>query len=129
MRRIHLMPSPAHVETAERPPSGGETSEVMVVHRHDVSHGPVKFIGEFSIGDALDRPPSPLALSIPRLVVLRIETGSVPGDVIDFDRPPNIGEGAIGVDDGIVGKAHRMLPDEFRNAGALQCTEYPEFQS
>ncbi len=49
--------------------------------------GGVEVIGEFEVGDPIDLPADPAGIPIAALVTLRVEPATVPGDVIDLDRP------------------------------------------
>ncbi len=47
----------------------------------------IETIGEFEIGDTIDLPADPAGVPIAPFVALRVESATVPGDVIHLDRP------------------------------------------
>ncbi len=95
--------------------------------RNELIDDRVEVLGQFLIGDPFDLPTDEAGASIAGLVVLRIESAAVPGDVVDLECPPDGRVGAVGVDDGPVGEDDGVLAMQ-DDAAPFQRLQYAELE-
>ena len=84
----------------------------------------LEVFGEFLVGDAVNLPADPTSVAIPALVALRVESAAVPGDVVDFDRPFDLGIGPVGMDHRTRAEAERKLANKRPDAAPFEFVEH-----
>ena len=89
----------------------------------------IEVLRQFEIGHPVDLPPESACPSIAALVALGIGPSSVPGDVVDLERPANGWAGAVDVDRETVCQHQWMLAHQWADASCLQREQHSEFES
>ena len=97
-----------------------ELRDAEVVQLDDLGDRSGSIVAEIGIGDALDLPSDASKFAISALVVLSIETSTVPRHVIDLDSPLHVWKCTIGVHDRSVAQNDRMLTHEHGETGAFE---------
>ncbi len=91
-----------------------------------VDHG-VEVLGKFLVGYPLDLPTHETCRSVAALVVLGVEAATVPGDVVDLERPFDRRVGSIWMDRGAVAQSQRVLTKK-HDASVFERSEHAEFE-
>jgi hypothetical protein len=95
----------------------------------DLGDDGVEMLVEFDVGDTVDLPPDAAKPPVAALVVLGVESTTVPRHVIDLDRPANVGECPVGMDDRSVREADGLLANEAGDPRLLERADDAMFET
>ncbi len=106
--------------------------EAASPHRDQIDDLVDRFIEsciELDIGDAIDLPADATKPPVPSFVTLSIETAAVPCDVVDLERPTNLWQRRVGMNDDAVRQADRELTNQPDNTAPLQALQGAKLES